>query len=57
LYLIRDPLRVLSELNQMNKKGAKHLGGAEVTWENVVQVHAGLYPALKALAEAADWLR
>ena len=51
---VRDALNFLDQLNLINTKGAKHLGGIVITWEDVVHVHAGLYWALKALLEAAN---
>jgi hypothetical protein len=44
-------LHVLELLNHLNIQGGKHLGGDEITWEDVVYVHAGLYWALRALLE------
>jgi len=53
---VRYALNVLDQLNRMNTKGAKHLGGTVLTWEDVVHVHAGLYWALKALLDATSSL-
>jgi hypothetical protein len=46
MYAALKCLDVLLLLNDVNKKGGKHLSGDEVTWE-----HAGLYWALRALLD------
>jgi len=46
-------LDVLWLLNAINKRAGKHLSGDEITWEDVLSVHAGLYWALRALLDVA----
>jgi Nuclease-related domain len=41
-------------LNDINKRAGKHLSGDEVTWEDVLSVHAGLYWALRAFLHVAS---
>ena len=53
MYAALNGLNVLMFLNDVNKKGGKHLGGEEIIWEDVVNVHAGLYSTLKALLAIA----
>ena len=39
-YAALNGLDVLRVLNDLNKRGGKHLSGDEITWEDVVNVHA-----------------
>jgi hypothetical protein len=52
-YSALNHLDVLWLLNAINKRAGKHLSGDEITWEDVVSVHAGLYWALRALLDVA----
>jgi hypothetical protein len=54
MYAARNGLDVLRVLNDLNKRGGKHLSGDEITWEDVVNVRAGLYWALRALIDVAS---
>jgi hypothetical protein len=47
---------VLEVLNRLNTDSGKHLGGDEIAWNDVVDVHAGLYWALRALLSLSDKL-
>jgi hypothetical protein len=49
-------LHVLEVLNRLNTDSGKHLGGDEIAWEDVVDVHAGFYWALRALLSLSDKL-
>jgi hypothetical protein len=49
-------LHVLEVLNRLNTDSGKHLGGDEIAWKDVVDVHAGLYWALRALLSLSDKL-
>lgn len=51
--LIAESLSRLSQLNKLNTQGGKHLGERSVSWSDVVSIHAGLYPALKAALDIA----
>jgi hypothetical protein len=53
-YRLLSALDILGELNDINKTAGKHLGGAALTWEQVVHLHAGVYWALKAVLEEAN---
>jgi hypothetical protein len=53
LHMALSGLSMLRALNDTNKKGGKHLGGDEISWEDVVYVHAGLYWALRVLLDVA----
>jgi len=53
LYLARDALNMLRQLNLLNIQAGKHLTGEPITWEQVVYLHAGLYWALRATLDAA----
>ncbi len=46
-----NSLAVLRLLNDINKRAGKHLSGDEITWEEVVNVHAGFYWTLRALLD------
>jgi hypothetical protein len=54
MYAALNRLDVLWLLNDLNKRGGKHLSGDEIAWEDVVKVHAGLYWALRALLDVAS---
>jgi hypothetical protein len=56
-YRLLSALDFLGELNDINKTAGKHLGGATLTWEQVVHLHAGVYWALKAVLEEANKAR
>ena len=47
-------LNILWRLNHFNIQGGKHLGGDAISWEHVVEVHGGLYWALRALLDVAN---
>jgi hypothetical protein len=47
-------LNFLGELDMVNKKGGKHLDEFVLDWECVVQLHAGLYRALRTALEEAN---
>jgi len=51
---VAEALRLLRQLNKLNTKGAKHIGGTILTWRDIVAVHTGIYSALTSLLEAAD---
>jgi hypothetical protein len=53
MHAALDGLDVLGLLNTLNTKGGKHLGGTEISWTDVVYIHAGLYRALRALLDVA----
>lgn len=53
-YAALNGLDVLTLLNDINKRGGKHQSGDEISWEEVVYVHAGLYRPLRALLEVAN---
>jgi hypothetical protein len=53
MYAALNRLDVLWLLNDLNKRGGKHLSGAEIAWDDVVNVHSGLYRALRALLDVA----
>ena len=53
MHMALTGLQMLRALNDLNKKGGKHLGGDEISWEDVVYVHAGLCWALRALLDVA----
>jgi hypothetical protein len=44
-------LALLNELDEINKKAGKHMGGVVLTWGHITHVHAGLYWALKAVLD------
>jgi hypothetical protein len=50
----RNSLAGLRSLNDINKRAGKHLSGDEITWEEVVNVHAGFYRTLQALLDVAN---
>jgi hypothetical protein len=50
----RNGLAGLRLLNEINKRAGKHLSGEEITWEEVVNVHAGFYRTLQALLDVAN---
>src|SRR5262249_26399187 len=54
MYAARNSLAVLRLLNDINKRAGKHLSGDEITWEEVVNVHAAFYWALRALLDVAN---
>jgi hypothetical protein len=54
MHAARNSLAVLRLLNNVNKRGGKHLSGDEITWGEVVNVHAGFYPALRTLLDVAN---
>jgi hypothetical protein len=54
MHAARNSLAVLRSLNDVNKRAGKHLSGDEITWEEVVNVHAGFYWALRALLDVAN---
>jgi hypothetical protein len=54
MHAARNSLEVLLSLNDLNKRAGKHLSGDEITWEEVVYVHAGFYWALRALLDLAN---
>jgi hypothetical protein len=54
MHAARNGLAVLRSLNDINKRAGKHLGGEEITWEEVVNVHTGFYPALRSLLDVAN---
>jgi len=54
MHAARNSLAVLRLLNEINKRAGKHLSGDEITWEEVVNVHAGFYWALRALLDVSN---
>ncbi len=49
-----NSLTVLRSLNDINKRAGKHLSGDEIAWEEVVNVWAGFYRALRAILDVAN---
>jgi hypothetical protein len=54
MYGALNSLDVLWLLNDINKRAGKHLSGGEITWEEVVNVHARFYWALRAFLDVAN---
>jgi hypothetical protein len=54
MHAVQNSLAVLRLLNDINKRAGKHLSGDEITWEEVVIVHAGFHLALRALLDVAN---
>jgi hypothetical protein len=55
MHAARGGLAVLRSLNDINKRAGKHLSGDEIIWEEVVNVHAGFYRALRTLLDVANY--
>ena len=53
LRFVPAALNELDQLDLINKKGVKHLDSVNLTWEHVVNVHVGIYWALRTLLEVA----
>jgi hypothetical protein len=53
-YNLLSALNFLSELDMVNKKAGKHLDEFVLEWECVVQLHAGVYRALRAALEESN---
>ena len=54
MHAARNSLALLRLLNDINKRAGKHLSGDEIKWEEVVNVHAGFYWAIRALLDVAN---
>jgi hypothetical protein len=54
MHAARSSLALLRLLNDINKRAGKHLSGDEIKWEEVVNVHAGFYWAIRALLDVAN---